>query len=81
VTGAATKGALFGANGATATLTHGYYDTLVTGSLAGIGSNASPAVHAVALNAPTVQASYAGFDFSAIWMIASGQLPTLQHAP
>jgi hypothetical protein len=84
VTGAATKGALFGANAATATLTNGYYDTLVTGSLAAIGSNANPAVHPVALNAslpPTTQASYAGFDFSSIWMIGPGQLPTLRNTP
>jgi hypothetical protein len=35
----------------------------------------------VALSTPTAQASYAGFDFSAVWMIAAGQMPTLQHAP
>jgi hypothetical protein len=84
VTGAATKGALFGANAATATLSNGYYDALVTGSLAAIGNNANAAVHPIALNAarvPTAQASYSGFDFSAIWMIASGQLPTLRGAP
>ncbi len=84
VTGAATKGALFGANGASATLTNGYYDALVTGSLAAIGNNANAAAHPVALNAsrsPTDQASYAGFDFSAIWMIAAGQTPTLRGAP
>ena len=84
VTGAATKGALFGANGAASVVSNAYYDTLVTGSLAAIGSNANASVHPVALNAslsPTAQASYAGFDFSAIWMIASGQMPRLQHAP
>jgi hypothetical protein len=84
VNGAATRGALFGANSAAGTLTNGYYDTLVTGALAAIGSNANSAVHPVALAAslpPTDQASYSGFDFSAVWMIAAGQLPTLQHAP
>ncbi len=81
MSGAATKGALFGANGVAGTLTNGYYDTLVTGTLAAIGNNANAAVHPVPLNAsrtPTDQASYSGFDFSAIWMIAAGQMPTLR---
>ena len=48
------------------------------------GTNQNASASATALNnavLPTVQASHAGFDFSAIWMIAAGQMPTLLHAP
>jgi hypothetical protein len=85
VTGVGKPGALIATNQPSGTVTNGYYDTLVTGALSSIGVNYNTAgtqLHALTvLRSPTSQASYNGFDFSAIWMIVPGKTPTLKNTP
>jgi hypothetical protein len=74
-------GALIGANQTTSTITNAYYDALVTGALPSIGNNFKPGANPHSMNAshpPTSQSTYVGFDFSAIWTISPGNLPTLR---
>ncbi len=78
-------GALVGYNASTGNIGNAYFDTGVTGSLPGVGYNLGT-LHLVALGGsgepdPTLAASYVGFDFTNVWTIAPGDMPTLMHAP
>jgi filamentous hemagglutinin family protein len=78
-------GALVGANTATGDIQDAYYVSTVNGALPAAGQNAgtlsATAMGGTGQPSPTSQATYVGFNFSTVWTIATGHLPTLQDAP
>jgi hypothetical protein len=86
VTGhAGTTGALVGQNQSGASITNTYYDAALTGTLAAAGTSyatlQATAIGGTSEPDPTLQATYIGFDFTNVWTIAPGDMPTLLHAP
>jgi hypothetical protein len=76
---------LVGDNISTGSITNAYIDTAITGSLAAAGTNLGTlqvtAIGGTGEPDPTLQATYVGFDFTNVWTIAPGDMPTLLHAP
>ena len=78
-------GALVGNNVTGGNVSDAYYVSTVNGALPAYGGNLGT-FHATAMGGvgqpdPTAQATYVGFDFTDVWTIAPGELPTLRNAP
>jgi filamentous hemagglutinin family protein len=90
------SGAIVGLNLSTGIITNAYYDSPLFNAAAPVQAGLSRIVPAAGLNLgtlnavamgdpgepdPTQQSTYVGFDFTNVWTIAPGKLPTLLHAP
>ena len=85
VVGEGHVGALIGSNVSGGSITKAYIDASVTGALPAAGSNLGT-LQVVTTGGsgepdPTLQATFVGFDFTNVWSIAPGDMPTLLHAP
>jgi filamentous hemagglutinin family protein len=78
-------GALVGSNTATGDIQNAYYISTVNAALRAAGSNTgtldATAMGGVGQPSPTSETAYVGFDFTDVWTITPGDMPTLQDAP
>jgi filamentous hemagglutinin family protein len=80
VTATAIAAGFAGANvTGTGSFSDDYWDTVTTGQSHAVsnGANGIAAIGGAARPSPTLQATYAGFDFANVWIITPGARPTL----
>ncbi len=80
VSGTNTVGGLVGLEQTGAALGTDYWDSLATGLTREVGAGIASGVTAIGgagQPAPFAQATYAGFDFTSIWIVTAGHRPTL----
>ncbi len=80
MTGTAGVGGFLGVEMTGGTLGSDYWDTLASGKSAGVGSGSPTGLLAIGgpgQPSPLLQSTYAGFDFTSIWVLTPGKRPTL----